>query len=150
MKIIKKADLQEARTAIIDKINVQAEQAAAQFLTPTNLAQHMYRLKQQEMRQFYRYASEQDTPLLAEEAKLRDVPLPQLVQDIEKKQNECDEALKVIELTRQQALIAAKQATTVAALHEAADIEWPKVEEISEKATVKTEVVRQIQPRLAL
>jgi|GEM_PF-6605388 len=138
MKIVKKADIEEARAAIIDKINNQAEQAAAQFLTPTNLAQHMYRLKQQEMRQFYRYASEQDTPLLAEEAKLRDVPLPQLVQDIEQKQAECDEALKAIELARQQALITAKQATTVAELHQAADVDWVRVEEVREtKAAIE-------------
>jgi len=138
MKIVKKADIEETRLAIIAKINTQAEQAASQFLTPTNLAQHMYRIKQQEMRQFMRFGSEQDTPLLLEEAKLRDMPLPKLVQEIEKRQNECDEALKAIELVRQQALIAAKQAKTVAELHKAADVVWPQVEEIREiKAAIE-------------
>jgi len=150
MKIVKKADIEETRASIINKINNQAEQAAAQFLTPTNLAQHMYRLKQQEIRQFMRFGSEKDTPLLAEEAKLRDMPLPKLVQDIEKKQNECDEALKTIELARQQALIAAKQAKTVAELHKTASVNWPQRENIREGEVIKTTIARQIQPRLAL
>jgi len=132
MKIIKKADLEETRAVLIEKINTQAEAAASQFITPTNLAQHMYRLKQQEAKKFYRYGGEQDTPLLSEEAKLRGIPLPQLVQEIEQKQQMCDETLKTIELARQQALIAANQATTIAELHQAAHINWPKAEENQE------------------
>jgi len=129
MKIIKKADLEETRVAVIEKINIQAEAAVAQFVTQTNLAQYMYRLKQKEVRQFYRYGSEEDIPLLSEEAKLRNIPLPQLVQEIEQKQQTCDEALKAIELARQQALIAAKQATTIPELHNAANVNWLQIKE---------------------
>jgi len=137
MKILKKADLEETRATLIDKINAQADEAASQFITPTNLAHYMYRLKQQEAKKFYRYGSETDMPLLSEEAKLRDIPLPQLVQEIEQKQATCDNALKSIELTRQQALLAAKQANTIADLHKAAKVDWQVLDDMREKEVIE-------------